>query len=117
MDEATRNEPEIADTATIYTLQITGTDLRKRRESGKRYGPLQVEAVARDPATTAGNNDTRGSEVHAGNLVDVKHMTKHNELSGKQDRMERVENLVVQDGSVLCSSRHKTVLHPERVVG
>ena len=37
---------------------------------------------------TAGNNDTR-EERSSGSLVDVKLVTKQNELSGKQDRKER----------------------------
>ena len=65
---------------------------------------------------TASNNDTRGSEV-----------TRELGQRETRDEAKRVilktrsngpmEDMVVQDESVLCSSCHKTVLHPEWVVG
>ena len=38
VDEATRDGPEVAETATIHTAATAGTHLRKRREDGKGYG-------------------------------------------------------------------------------
>ena len=37
VDEVTGNGPEFAETVVIHAA-IAGTDLRKRRESGKRHG-------------------------------------------------------------------------------
>ena len=76
----------------------------------KTLRTAQVEAV------TAGNNDTRGSEA-----------TRELGRRETRDEAKRViwntrsngtmENMVVQDESVLCSSCHKTALPPERVDG
>ena len=49
----------------------------------KTLRTVQAEAVARETGDTAGNNDTWGS------VVDVKHVTKQNEVSGRQDRTEQ----------------------------
>ena len=48
----------------------------------------QVEAVARELAIQQATM-TQGEVRPSGSLVDVRHVTKQNELSGKQDRMER----------------------------
>ena len=76
----------------------------------------QVEAVARELATQQATM-THGEVRSRGSLLDVKHVTKQNELSGKTRSNGTMENVVVQDESVLCSSCHKTVLHPQRVDG
>ena len=48
----------------------------------------QVEAVARELATQQARM-TQGEVRSRGSLVDVKHVTMQDELSGKQDRMEQ----------------------------
>ena len=82
----------------------------------KTLRTAQVEAVAQELATQQATM-TQGEVRSRGSLVDVKLVAKQNELSGKQDRNGTMENVVVQNESALCSSCHKTVLHPERVDG
>ena len=54
----------------------------------KTLRTAQVEAVAQELATQQATT-TQGEVRSSGNLVDVKLVTKQNELSGKQDRKER----------------------------
>ena len=59
---------------------------------------------------------THGRARLRGNLVDVKHVTKQKRGIWKTRSNGTMENVVVQDESVLCSSCHKTVLYPERLM-
>ena len=54
----------------------------------KTLRTVQVEAVARELVTQQATL-THGRVRLRGNLVDVKHVTKQNEVSGRQDRMEQ----------------------------
>ena len=54
----------------------------------KSLRTVQVEAVARELATQQATM-TQGRVRSRGSLVDVKHVTKQNELSGRQDRIEQ----------------------------
>ena len=44
VDEVTGNGPEFAETVVIHAA-IAGTDLRKRRESGKRHGRRRLRQL------------------------------------------------------------------------
>ena len=95
VDEVTGNVPEVAETAIIHTLQL-------------------LERVC-----------TRNEAVVQGTMTQQASMTQARRET--RDEAKRViwttrsngtmENGVVHDESILCSSCHKTVRHPERVVG
>ena len=75
----------------------------------------QVEAVAR-AGDTAGNNDTRGSEIKR-ELGSHETRDKAKRFLCRKRWTRTMENVVFHDESIPCSSCHKSALHPERVVG
>ena len=60
---------------------------------------------------------TQGQVRSSESLVDTKTRDKAKRVLWRTRWTRKMENVVVHDESIPCSSCHKTVLHLERVVG
>ena len=114
MDDVTGNGPVVAETAIINTLQLL--ERICTRNEWITLQTAQLEAVVQGTMTQQAKM-TQKQERSSVSLVDTKLVTKTKRVLWKTRWTRTMENVVVQDESVLRSSCHTTVLHPERVDG